>query len=366
MGLRSGNWAEAIAGYREARRQWHRLAEEVGAARAVNDEDGLNLASCVEVARRLLDDFPGEEDAPLGAPEMKLRRGGGRAQYRLRAFRYDELKPNRKQELLVSLSGVRIHQLPRKFRLAIHRAILRKTRRELETADADLIKGLVSGADTALARDFDAKDRELLQRNVGASTVSTLYGGKVGLDLFESLGADLAIADVSSLLPRLWDAAVPESNRISKEPVADVLSDDAKATYPADFINRKDVTPFTKFLVLPGENGRSAGRFLPLTAAFADDYEGELLKPRLMSRQAEDLLFDEQTWRSAGAFAAIAPYIYATQIPLGLRRAYGQTGQMSLARQLGGQRANSYRRTARWSGTSLRQIRRAWLRSRPR
>ena len=121
-----------------------------------------------------------------------------------------------------------------------------------------------------------------------------------------------------------------------------MLSDEARATYPADFLKRPDVTPFTRFLVLPGESGRTSARFVPLTSTFARDYEREVLAPRLASTQTEDLLFDEAVWTSAGAFAAVAPYVYASQIPLGLREAYANTGQMTLATQLGGQRVNTY------------------------
>src|SRR5215475_12422581 len=51
--------------FQAARRHWHRLAEETGVATAVDDRDGLNLATCVEVARRLLEGLPGDDDAPL-------------------------------------------------------------------------------------------------------------------------------------------------------------------------------------------------------------------------------------------------------------------------------------------------------------
>jgi Tc toxin complex TcA C-terminal TcB-binding domain len=351
FGLRSRNWGEAIAGYQEARRHWHRLAEEIG-AELVNDDDGLNLKTCIDITRRLLESLPSEEEVPLGAPPIKLRRRGGRARYRLRGFRYDELAPNRKQELRNSLSATSIHRFSRKLRSAIHRATLEKTRLELKNADAALITGLTAGADTTLARDFDQKDRDLLRRNLGGVPGSALFEGAAGLNLFESLGSDLAIADVSSVVSDLWNAATPTAAKAAKAPAADILSDAARASYPSDFVNRKDVTPFTKFLVLPGEKGRAGDRLLPLNEAFAEEYENQLLKPRLMSGEAEDLLFDEEAWANAGAFAAIVPYIYATQIPLGLRQAYGRTGQMGLARKFGGQRISFYKS----DGTAIRNV----------
>jgi hypothetical protein len=342
IGLRSGNWVEAVAGLQEARRQWHRLAEELRVAETVPDAEGLNHRSSVEVARRLLALLPAEEDAPLGAPAMHLRRKGGQARYRLRGFRYDELNPNRKRELRERLAGVRVHQLPGRMRAAIQRATLGKTRRELEAADGALVQGLVSGADTTLARDFETQDRAVLLRNLGATTVKTLYGGDTGLNLFEALGGDLVIGDIATLLGGLWNKAAPGTTQTSPEPVASLLRDDVRNTYPADFIERQDVTPYTKFLVLPGEHGRTADRFLPLTAGFADEYENAFLKPRLMSRHAEDLIFADELATSPGAFAAVAPSIYAAQIPLGLRQAYGKLNQPDLARRYGGLRTNFY------------------------
>ena len=91
-----------------------------------------------------------------------------------------------------------------------------------------------------------------LASSQGGAPVSALYGGQAGLDLFESLGADLAIADVSSVVSDLWNAPTPAAGKAAKAPAADILSDAALASYPSDFVSRKDVTPFTKFLVLPG------------------------------------------------------------------------------------------------------------------
>jgi hypothetical protein len=287
-----------MAGYQEARRHWHRLAEEIGAVETVNDNDGLNLKTCIDTTRRLLESLPSEEDAPLGAPPIKLRKEGGRAQYRLRGFRYDELAPNRKQELRDSLSDTSIHRLPRKLRSAIHQATLEKTRLQLKNADAALVQGLAGGADTTLARDFDQNDRDLLRRNLGGVPVSALYGGAASLNLFESLGAALAIAEVFSVTGDLWSAPTLAASQPSKAPVGEILSDIARTSYPSDFISREDVTPFTKFLVLPGEKGRAGDRLLPVNDAFAEDYENQLLKPRLVSSDAEDLLFDEETWAS--------------------------------------------------------------------
>ena len=126
-----------------------------------------------------------------------------------------------------------------------------------------------------------------------------------------------------------------------------MLSDAARATYPPEFLDRPDVRPFTKFVVMPGEDGKGIDRFLPLTASFADDYEREILKPRLTSARSEDLLFDEDVWTSVSAFATMAPYAYASQIPLGLRRAYGKLHQPALAAQFGGHAGERLRRRRR-------------------
>ena len=92
VGVRSGNWAEAIAGYQEARRHWHRLAEATGAASAVNDDDGLNLndlhrggpASLVDSPRRRRSasgcarpsPSPGWDPGALSPPRFQLRGAG--------------------------------------------------------------------------------------------------------------------------------------------------------------------------------------------------------------------------------------------------------------------------------------------------
>lgn len=339
IGIRSGNWTDALAGYQEARRQWHRLAEATGAGTLVNDDQGLNLKSCINAARRLLDALPTEEDSPLDAPRVNLRRGGTRRGYRLRGFRYDELIEARKQELRTSLANVRVHQLPKKTRSGIYRETLYKTRFELRTADANLVTGLIPGAETSLARDLEEQDRKVLRRNLGATSVSTLFSGGEQLQILDAVGDSLPLSDIAPFLPDRWLVGT-FTGSIPGERAMDVLSDQAQAQYPRAFLNRADVAPSTKFLVMPGAQGRD--RFVPLTASFAEDYEEQLLKPRLMSKQADDLLFEDEVWTSAGAFIAAAPYIYATQIPLGLRQAYGKLNQPTLARQFGGMRTNSY------------------------
>ena len=79
FGLRSRNWAEAIAGYHEARRHWHRLAEEIGAVEAVKDDDGLNLKTCIGGAswKALLSDPPGNSgEDPARAQTCRCRNAG--------------------------------------------------------------------------------------------------------------------------------------------------------------------------------------------------------------------------------------------------------------------------------------------------
>jgi hypothetical protein len=344
IGLRSGNWADAVAGYQEARRQWHRLAEATGAVNAVDDVDGLNLKTCIAVTRSLLEALPGNDEHPLGAPPLRSRRGDQRPKYRLRGFRYDELASTPKQQLRSTLANQPVHRLPRQTRSAIQRATLEKTRVALRTANPGLTTGLISGADTTLARDMEAQDREVLRRNLGGTPVKTLYNEETALNLFERVGNSLALSDIPSLLPDIWTIPVPGTSDGKGLRAADVLSPEAKAQYPAAFLNRPDVTPSTKFLVIPGQSGSAT--------SFASDYEEALLKPRLMSNRTEDLLFDEAVWTSVGAFAAVAPYVYATQIPLGLRQAYSKLNQSTLARQFGGMRVNFYN----GDGTLAREV----------
>jgi hypothetical protein len=335
IGVRSGNWAEAVAGYQEARRQWHRLAEAAGAGAAV-DDDGLNLNTCIAVTRRILEALPGNEDHPLGAPTLQPKRGGMPTRYRLRGFRYDELAGASRQQLHSTLANQQVHRLPRQTRSAIHQATLEKTRLQLRTANPALTAGLIAGADTTLARDLEAQDREVLRRNLGATPVKTLYNEEASLNIFERVGDSLTLSDLPSLLPDHWTIPASSTSDAKGQRAVDVLSDAAKTQYPAAFLSRADVTPATKFLVMPGEAGSAMDRFIPLTASFASDYEKELLKPRLVSNQAEDLLFDEQVWSSVGAFVAMAPYAYAAQIPLGLHKAYSKLNQPALARRFGG------------------------------
>jgi hypothetical protein len=333
IGARSGNWADAVAGYQEARRQWHRLAEATGAAESVDDNNGLNLKTCIAVTRHVLEALPSNDDNPLGAPPLHPKRGGHHTRYRLRGFRYDELASEPQQEVRSTLANHQVHHLPRQTRSAIQQATLEKTRVELSTAHPALTTGLIAGADTTLARDLEAQDLKVLRRNLGAIPVRTLYNETGALNIFERVGNSLALSDISSLLPDLWVRQASSRSEVQSRRAVDMLSEAAKAQYPPAFLRRSDVTPATKFLVIPGEAGSATDRFVPLTDTFASDYEEQALKPRLKSTQAEDLLFDEAVWSSVGAFVAMAPYAYATQIPLGLSKAYSKLNPTTLLYQ---------------------------------
>jgi hypothetical protein len=338
VGLRSGNWSEAVAGYQDARRHWHRLAEETSAIGVADDRFGLNFNSCVETARRLLESLPAEEDSPLGAPAITLRREGTRQGYRLRGFRFNELHPEAKQQAQTALADVPAYELPRQTRDAVKQQSLRRTRGDLRHADENLISGLVPGSDTALTRDLEEQDRHVLDRNLGATRTSRFYSGDTGLGIFAAVGDSLPLSDIASHLPDDWTTSTPGK---TPRTVASLLSDEAQAQYPPTFLDRTGVAAATKFVVMPGETG-SADRFVPLGASFGSDYEEQLIKPRLVSNSSEDLLFDDEVWASAGAFAAAAPYLYSAQIPMGLRRAYTKSNQPELARQFGGLRMNAY------------------------
>ena len=79
-----------------------------------------------------------------------------------------------------------VHQLPSRARRSLQQAVLNKTWRELQGADPTLVKGLVPGAGTILARDLGSQDRETLRRNLGGTKVGTLYGDESKLDLFDA------------------------------------------------------------------------------------------------------------------------------------------------------------------------------------
>jgi hypothetical protein len=336
--LRSGNWSEATARYQEARRRWHRIAEATGAVAHVDDDAGLNLARCIETARRLLLLLPSDEDPPLQAPPIQLRRGGTTAPWMVRGFRYSELNDGSKQQVRSALGKTPVHGLPRRTRAAIYQALLRKTRSELAQMDMRFLEGLLPGSGTALARDLAEQDLQILRRNMGAIDAHALYGANGQAGVLDEAGDSLPLSDVAEYLPDSWKTPSPAGTTR-----ASWLQDAAAAQYPDSFLNRADVTPATRFVVMPGESTDAQPRFVPLSSGFASDYEQQILKPRLTSRSSEDLLMDDDVWTSAGAFVTAAPYFYAAQIPMGLRRAYGKLNQPALARRFGGLRVNAYR-----------------------
>jgi hypothetical protein len=64
-------WDRASASYQSARALFHRLAEDVGAAKVVDDRRGLALDAAIATAYRLLKQLPPDTEAPLGAPLLR-------------------------------------------------------------------------------------------------------------------------------------------------------------------------------------------------------------------------------------------------------------------------------------------------------
>ncbi len=326
VSMARGQNRQAIQSYQDARTAFHRLAEAVGAVPDVDDATGLNMHQAIDTARRLLVEMEAFDDDPFGAPAPKLIFGRTRGRYGLKAFRFHELdtgSTNRQTELQTQITAEPIRLMPRRFRHNVDRSINTKTRAEFDAADGlTFLNGLASGAGQTVARDFEPQDRKVLRRNLGAAKVQTTYGS--ALNAFDS---GLAVGDIKDLTGPLWNGLV----------ATDVLSTAAQANYPAAFLARSDVTPFTRFIVLPG----SVVMFpVVKTPQFITDYEELVLKPRMISPQASAATFDDEVWASSSAFAAITPYLYGVTMPLGLRRCYTATRQHTGANRFGALRTN--------------------------
>jgi hypothetical protein len=78
-------WDRAGASHAAARRLFHRLAEDVGAAKHVDDDEGVGLDVAIDTAFRLLIEIPPGDEAPLGAPRLRTTFDDSRRLYRLEA-----------------------------------------------------------------------------------------------------------------------------------------------------------------------------------------------------------------------------------------------------------------------------------------
>ena len=235
-GLRSGNNAEAIAGYREARREWHRMAETLGVAEDVQDEFGINHDASVETAKRMLETLDADADSSSSTT------ADGTVRTRLRGFRYGELKTETRRAMRQKLAEARIHQLPELTQSKLDGAILDKTIQELKTAHADIVEGLSRTEDSVAARELDARDKDRLRDNLHRAKVDVLFDGENGLKLFDRIARDLELADVARL--------APSARTRNRRAAVDVLNDEAKAAYPTDFLDRKADAEFHGRMVL--------------------------------------------------------------------------------------------------------------------
>lgn len=183
-----------------------------------------------------------------------------------------------------------------------------------------------------MSRDLESQDKHVLHRNLGGVTFTKLYGGGANLNLFEQVGDKVPLRSIQPLVGTLWNTLKAD----------DVLSTAAKATYPTTFLARNDVTPYTSFVVLPGRVGDTDDRYVPVGSGFAAEMRDQVLKDRLTSPSGQDLVFDAESWSTPGAFAALAAWVYAVQIPTGMGRAYSRMGQGELATRYGAWRVNRY------------------------
>lgn len=331
----SGRWRKAVDAYHAARSEWHRLVEEAGVRGDVDDAVGVNLNDSLALSKALLETLPPNEDDVLGLTPTDRRAGSTARKYGLRAFRYDELATSgtdRKQELRNALGNASTHGLPRSTRQAVARAVLAKDRGQLGSADANLTNGLVSGANSVLSRDLESQDKHVLHRNLGGVTVSKLFGGGSNLNVFDQVGAKVPLRSIQPLVGPLWNTLMAD----------DILSTSAKAKYPTSFLARTDVKPFTSFVVLPKRAGDADDRYVPVGTDFVAEMRDQVLKDRLTSTSGRDLVFDAEAWATPGGFAAIAAWVYAVQIPTGMRRAYSRMGRGELANRFGAWRVNRY------------------------
>ncbi len=329
----AGQWEPAATAYQDARCHWHRLCEDLGVVSSVDDEDGLNLDTCSAVTKALLEKLPaGEEDLLDVSMHRRIRGTSGRS--RFSGFTYDELKTDgtdEQQTLRTALSSKKVHELPKRLRRSLKRTGLRKDRSTLAGVSQDLVAGLTASGDAALARDMDSRDQERLLRNFGSTTVGKTYSGE--LDIFDSVGDKAVISELAPLMSGTWTNTKAD----------DVLSTTAKSKYPSTgFLARSDVTPFTKFVVLPNVSGSSTDFHLPVTSNFVSNYRDDFLKPRLKATSGAELTFDDDCWFDTGAFAALCPFLYCFTIPLGLHRAYSHLQRADLARKHGSVRINFY------------------------
>jgi hypothetical protein len=161
--------------------------------------------------------------------------------------------------------------------------------------------------------------------------VSKSYSGGSNLDIFETAGSDLPMGEVSSLVGSLWSGLTAN----------DVLSTAAKTGYPSTFLT--SISPFTKFVTLPGVAGSASGEFIPVNANFVASVRDGAFKNRLKTQTGSDLRLPEEVWLSPGSAALAAVWSYAYELPISLGLAYGKLGNAKAAKTYGGTKTNSYR-----------------------
>jgi hypothetical protein len=76
-------WDRAGSAHMTARRLFHRLAEDLGAASRVDDTVGVRLDVAIDTVYRLLKAIPPGEESPLGAPPLRTTFDDSRRPYRL-------------------------------------------------------------------------------------------------------------------------------------------------------------------------------------------------------------------------------------------------------------------------------------------
>ena len=226
----AGRAEEARKAYMEARREMHRLVEDTGTSSSVDDEVGVNLETVVEAIKVVLQALPPEDDAPFGPPSMVFFNEGrvGRPHYRLRTFTEAELTGGEKNNLRNALTSVATHALPRRYRSALQQVALEKSRAQLDSASVST--GLLAADATALARDLEAQDKEVLRRNIAAASFSTIGSG--GLNLADQVSDALVISEVQQLVGALW----------SGSDAAAIVED--SSPYPTGFLTSLD--PFAR------------------------------------------------------------------------------------------------------------------------
>ncbi|MCB9765455.1 MAG: hypothetical protein H6739_37115 [Alphaproteobacteria bacterium] len=340
----AGKSRDAVTAYQQARRHWHHLAQQFDVVGDLDHAEGLTLDESAVVSCCVCKAFPGSDDTPLGVSWPQLRRDKHVSRFRLRGFTFDELDSAEQTSFrgAISSENAEVNTLPRLTRAALQRAVQDKSWKNLSDADTGLVSGLLSGGDLTRARDFDAKEKEVLRRNVGGSKITNFFDTANKLDLFDAVGDKIALSEFEGRFGSLWASAT----------AASVLDLPSPSPYPTTLLNNMSVTPYTKFVVLPGPTSSDEDVYIPiLDASFVTDLKAAF-KERLKSTSGEALVWDEACWANPGVFAVIATWLYCVQIPLGLRKAWMALGRVDMADRYGGLKVNLYKS----DGTQKRDV----------